>query len=476
MQANLLPQDVRGSVSYYFGGVTVAPITKYVATTGNDTTGKGTVALPYATVDRAYQDMPRVIAHECKILVTAGDYATGWPESIAPTFIKEGSLAIVGVGVPRHVSGPWSVTGVADLGLGGQRLTIGAGGLGAVDGLCGQMVMIATGGHVGNGHMVVGNSDTTIDLILQTDKPHNADTFNLVNPAVKIVVPKAYIGYENHGVHSGNSWTPISSRLILHNIWLDFTASPTMVEALRLAGIAGGNQGVTLDFVRIDCANPSYGAIHVDSLQINYPVQYSSDYVADGGTAIANIGADYKPGLTITSTDDRAARLVYLYGSRVSFSNICVKGWVLCGYLSYASFGFFGVGILSSGRSKISTGTGIVVGKAGSPAIDSGYDGSNDLNTTHILLGSCALRLYIDAKAWCTDLTCDIVGVTGSAVDVGEHSSLILTGAHANFVGATGARAAYRFTAPAVDINGAAWPAVGAGVTDAMGSFINRRS
>lgn len=148
---------------------TTGAMTIYVATTGNDNTGTGAVGSPYATVERAYADLPKTLKHECKILVEAGNYASGWPKSIAPVFEDDGSLAIVGVGVPAVVSGPWTVTGVADLGTGGQRLTIAAGGLGAVDSLCGQWVMIATGGHPGSAHQVVANTDTKGGVIVRID-------------------------------------------------------------------------------------------------------------------------------------------------------------------------------------------------------------------------------------------------------------------------------------------------------------------
>ena len=89
--------------------VTTQDMTLYVdGTLGSDADGDGSVGSPYATVARAYEDIPRYVRHECKILVAAGSYAGGWPTSIAPVFEAAGSLSIVGVGTPTVVSGPWT--------------------------------------------------------------------------------------------------------------------------------------------------------------------------------------------------------------------------------------------------------------------------------------------------------------------------------------------------------------------------------
>jgi hypothetical protein len=51
MQAQLVSQDQRDSVAYYFNGVTTEAIDLYIDPAGSDVTGKGTAALPYATTD-----------------------------------------------------------------------------------------------------------------------------------------------------------------------------------------------------------------------------------------------------------------------------------------------------------------------------------------------------------------------------------------------------------------------------------------
>lgn len=456
-------------------GATTGAMTIYVATTGNDNTGTGAVGSPYATVERAFQDLPRYIRHECKILVEAGDYASGWPKSIAPIFEDDGSLAIVGVGTPDVVSGPWTVTGVADLGTGGQRITVGAGGLGAVDSLCGQMVMIATGGHPGMGHMVGANTDTTIDIVLVSDKVHNADTFNLVNPAVKIAADEAALSQQNMTCPAwdGGTWTSKINRLVLHNIWLDLSASPSLAAILRMTETytRDDGSGLALSFVRVDLPAPVYGGVFASGVTLNTQKAYTDAFITDGATGVINLDGDYQVGTTITHTGDRETYTAYSYGN-TSLKYCCIKGSVgtTVGADLQVSAGVWGQ---LYGKCRVLS--GVVVGKTAKIPIS--VDAVEAfLKNVHILKGSCALKLIGNVRAQIEGLTCDGTDVTGSAVDVGEGASLILIGAHASFVGATGARAAYRFIAPAVDIDGPAWPAAGAGVTDAMGSWINRRS
>ena len=57
---------------------TLANITYYVATTGNDTTGDGTSGLPFKTIQYAIDKLPQIVNHVVTINVSAGTY----PESL----------------------------------------------------------------------------------------------------------------------------------------------------------------------------------------------------------------------------------------------------------------------------------------------------------------------------------------------------------------------------------------------------------
>jgi len=98
--------------------------------TGNDTTGKGTAALPYATIPRAYEDIPDVIQHECRVYIegSGGPY-TDWPDVINVEFREGGFLSFIGVGAVNEVAGPFTLTGHSALHMSaGDKMTVAGAG------------------------------------------------------------------------------------------------------------------------------------------------------------------------------------------------------------------------------------------------------------------------------------------------------------------------------------------------------------
>lgn len=452
---------------------TTGAMTLYVATTGDDNTGTGAVGSPYATVERAFQDLPRYIRHECKILVAAGVYASGWPTTIAPIFEEDGSLAIVGVGTPDVVSGPWTVTGVASLGSGGIRLTIAAGGLGATDSLCGQTVMILTGGHPGNAHQVVANTDTTIDILFNSDAPHNADTFNLVRPAVKMTAIGCDFRYDSRTQYGsgGAAWN--NCRFVVHNIWLDASTSAVGMDLFKFGSVTEGYSGFWLDFVTFTGPGTAYGTVSLVDTNVGQWAPHTDAYILAGATGITNLSVYGKPGFTIDGGGDRVLADLYCRG-RINLLDGVVKGalWLSDSILGLANCGAGSIG--NYGGSALTFSYGTVVGKAGENAID--CEGTDlRLSDVHFLFGLSAIKSRRGSYISLTAVSCDATGITGSAADIGVLCRVRQSGALNSFLGATVARAAYRFTAPAADIDGAAWLAAdGDTATDSRGAFITR--
>jgi len=452
---------------------TTGALTVYVDAAGSDTTGKGTAALPYATVERAYADIPGIIRHECKILVGAGNYADGWPTSIAPIFEGDGSLAIVGVGVPDVVSGAHSVTGVALLGAGGQRITVGAGGLGAVDSLCGQTMMIATGGTPGYAYHVAANTDTTIDVVIQATPVVNADTFNLVVPAAKIASDGFYLKYDSRGVGTwdGGGFLMKNSRLILHNIWLDMSGAPTPVDTLQIEGTQPRG-GPGFKFVRIDLPATVYGSMVLRDTAINGEtvVAFSDDYATDGGTGIDNLFGFEEIGLAITNTAARDSLMIYAYGN-VYIGHAEIKGTLKI-YRGNVAVGRAAIGMFEAGTGAGFRGSTLLAeGKAGSACMMFGLCDAS-LQSTYISKGTNAVVLKSGARLELEDnVECDPINITAYAMRA-DVCTVRHRGALANFVGASGA---YELDAPTVSVTGAIWMAVdGTGSTDGVGSFITR--
>ncbi len=463
-EANLFPRQQT------LLGATSAPVSLYVATTGDDDTGEGTALNPYATVERAYADLPKTLKHECKILVEAGNYASGWPKSIAPIIEDDGSLAIVGVGVPAVVSGPWTVTGVADLGTGGQRVTVGAGGLGAVDSLCGQWVMVATGGHPGNVHQVVANTDTTIDLIKVTDGPHNADTFNLVNPAVKIATEGFSIVYAAHtACEMDGSFVVRSSRLAMHNLYLDASAA-TLWAPISMQG-RQGDTGSYWSLVRIDAPAGTYNAVELTNFvlpQVARPL--SDDYITDGATGVTNLGDGCQ--LSIAGGIARNTRAVYSYGRCALWGLVSEGAIYLAGETSggYCAFGGLEAYALNFDFVNL-----VIVGTAGEQAIVI-CGGYAYLAYVHVLLGTNALYLKNAARASLRSVSCDATGITVGAALLEAACTLTMKGALTGFVGASaGGDKAYKFVVDAGAVKSDTWPAANYGSdTDTKGGVIVR--
>ena len=452
---------------------TSAATTLHVATTGNDTTGDGSALAPYATLNKAYSVLPKFIWHACTILVDAGVYATGLPEAFNSIFFDGGSLAVIGVGTPVVEAAALAVTGVAALNAQVQRVTIGAGGVGADDSRCGQFLMITAGG-AGVDYVlpIVANTDTTIDVVVIAQSVTNGDTINLVSPAVKIAADKCSIHVQDKG---GSAMLPSfdvqNSKLCFHNIHLDFSASTRVLDLMRIQGGIGYG-GLVMDFVRIDVPAGVLQGIILDNCTLGSGCYFvDSTYIVSGGTGLKNGLGNDKVGLSITGAASRDSISVYCYG-RNALGNITIKDGFGCEH-SNVLLTNIAVGTCILLNSTVELSSGIVVGKVGGAAITA-QSSKVTINAINFQLGTYAIEVGQLSNADISQCTCDAVGITQGALSVSAGCNVRMKGAHTGFLGATVARAAYVFVAPAADVLGAAWPANGAGETDSMGSWIVR--
>jgi len=185
MQAQLVSQDQRGAVAFYFNGVTVADIDLYIDPAGSDVTGKGTAALPYATVDRAKLDIPRRVEHMVHLHVAAGVYGAmpDWTEFSYGTngwISVDASAAMSDASAVLTVDAGGSVN-VQDYNV--IDIPIVGGGLG-VDAYRDMFAEILTGASAGYLVPVIGNTATELRVgpsAWQTLAA--ADTVKIVEPA-----------------------------------------------------------------------------------------------------------------------------------------------------------------------------------------------------------------------------------------------------------------------------------------------------
>lgn len=230
--------------------------------TGDDTTGDGTVLLPYKTVVRAYEDVPYVLNHAVHIHIGAGSY-TSFPETIEPQIKENGYLVFDGSLAMSTVDGP---------------LTIDAGGWNVVLGDTVADLSVAAGAMVPNAYQnkyvrytsglasgtlapILENSATVIRLSCYGVEPAPGDTFEIVEPGVLIDANSLSIkdtcvgGYGRIGLFGlGISSTAFGTFNVsgpVEQMWYSsvsmYGCVVDMYTSVRRGGISGSTGSLTVD-------------------------------------------------------------------------------------------------------------------------------------------------------------------------------------------------------------------------------------
>lgn len=165
----------------------------YISTTGNDTTGNGTQASPFATFGKAFDIIPYEIVHKINIRVAAGTY-NSFPRTVRHEINSDGQLVIEGLGDLIQVAGPFTLTGATELVAGGESLgwdiTVSGAGWGADD-YTGKFIKYTNGDTMIDRCIPIFSNTTDTIRHLQTmtyspDVPKAGSTFTIVEPTVKI--------------------------------------------------------------------------------------------------------------------------------------------------------------------------------------------------------------------------------------------------------------------------------------------------
>lgn len=218
------------------------------ALTGSDTTGDGSAARPFASL--AFVSLlPRVINHKY-IIAIESDMTLSQGLVIDTTFGPNGELAIVGVGVPTVLAGPFEVAASAAL----------AGDTGRAIQMTtpfstdpsGHFMLCVTGTNAGKAYPI--HTQIAADTVILNMDPAIStiagETWSVVRPAVNITAPFVVIAAKNQ-----RSFSPLShvgARVIIANTRLSLTmgwenalgvdsscsVQLTFVEAIALAANA----------------------------------------------------------------------------------------------------------------------------------------------------------------------------------------------------------------------------------------------
>lgn len=157
-----------------------ANVDLYVETTGSDTTGNGTVANPYATIGRAFRDIPVNLEH--RRTINLGDGTHQWPTyGVSLGFKQEGVFFEGNTSVASsHTINNINSTSQAN----GMILSVaGAPGWG-VDSLVGKHITFTAGAKNGEQGVIYHNEADTIYVTSQSNTwtiPAVNDTFDIID-------------------------------------------------------------------------------------------------------------------------------------------------------------------------------------------------------------------------------------------------------------------------------------------------------
>jgi len=179
-------------ILYNEAGTTYQDINLYVnGTTGNDVTGNGSAANPFASIPRAWEFIPKIIEHKVNVRIAAGTY-TSFPETIRHVINGSGQLVVEGLGNPTELAGPFTVTAVTHIVSGSDSLgwDITVSGVGWTDSFYKGKWIKYTSGITLNGRIIPifsNDTDTIRHNSTQAYYPVEVGaTFVIVEPSVKI--------------------------------------------------------------------------------------------------------------------------------------------------------------------------------------------------------------------------------------------------------------------------------------------------
>jgi len=214
-------------------------------TTGNDSTGNGTLGAPFATIPRALQDLPYLITSRIHIRVAAGTY-TAWPAYLDHRFGGDGQLTIEGTGSVTEILAEQTTTTAALVGTSGYSgmdLTVSGAGWTA-DQYYGKFVLMTSGSANGYRFPIFKNTTDTIRVPTNWFGVSSGDKFKIVDPPVSISVnhPIVIRGDKDGRLTAarlgfGNLILETTVTSFADNAALQFLNSTAIVSFSRLKGL-----------------------------------------------------------------------------------------------------------------------------------------------------------------------------------------------------------------------------------------------
>ena len=153
--------------------------------TGNDATGTGAVGAPYATITRAYKDVPHTLKHAVQIHIAAGTY-TDFP-TVYNEYYGDGQLSFDGVSDISNDSGSQTINTITQLGSTGMYDINVSGAAFTPNEFKEKLLKITSGTHSGKYAAVWSNTADTIRVLMPfSAAPAGSDTFQIGSPQIVV--------------------------------------------------------------------------------------------------------------------------------------------------------------------------------------------------------------------------------------------------------------------------------------------------
>ncbi len=207
--------------------------------TGSDTDGNGSASRPFATIPRAFRDLPYEIKHKINIRIAAGSYSS-FPCAPEHNVTGNGQFVMEGLGTPIVIAGPFTTTGVTDKGS-NRGIDLAVSGAGwTPDSFAEKFIRFTnTAGLQDRILPIHKNNADTIETISTNPcaLPTVGTTFNIIEPSVKINISDdtTWFRFKSSGIRRGTN--VIFANLAFENITTGLCAFQWGGDANTLMGL-----------------------------------------------------------------------------------------------------------------------------------------------------------------------------------------------------------------------------------------------
>jgi len=282
---------------------TIADMKIYVDPAGDDDTGTGAVGAPYATIKRAYKDVPYTLRHAVQVHIATGTYTDDWPARIENKIEGTGQLVFDGIDGLSDDEGTLTsalTTTIADAYAGYIILeaTVQVGGAPGwtANEHRGKFIKVLTGTNAGGIAAIVGNTADTLTVHAgHLTLPDTADTFTIGTPLAKVTIsstinfnvgPEVYTRDTSIPIPFGIGFIDIDTSTTTQSFVFDRTK--LLIQASRLISSTVNCTAYCndSDFSHFELVQPAKGFTVSSTIDINDVIWFFRGYWYLSGSSL----------------------------------------------------------------------------------------------------------------------------------------------------------------------------------------------